>query len=269
MGGNFGGETAAFYARFRRGYPPAFTRSLVRALGLGPADVVADVGCGTGQLTLPLASRVRAVAGMDPEPDMLALARQAAASQGVANVTWVLGTDQDLPALGSLLGARTLAAVTIANAIHLASAPDLFAAAREVLRPGGGIAVIANGTPLWQQPVPWSRAVRRGLEQWLDTRLESCCGTDAQSRQRYESALLAAGFNGVHEQSLDYTGQLSFDELIGGLYSAMPSHLLPPPAQRAAFSDHIRNALGAGDQFTEQVHLAALVGYSPPPPSAH
>src|ERR1039458_7560466 len=135
--------------------------------------------------------------------------------------------------------------------------------------PGGGIAVIANGTPLWQQPVPWSRAVRRGLEQWLGTRLESCCGTDAQSRQRYQSALLAAGFNGVHEQSLDYTGHLSFDELIGGLYSAMPSHLLPPPAQRAAFTDHIRNAIGAGDQFTEQVHLAALVGYSPPPPSAH
>jgi ubiquinone/menaquinone biosynthesis C-methylase UbiE len=269
MGGNFGGETAAFYARFRRGYPPAFTRSLVRALGLGHADVVADVGCGTGQLTLPLASRVRAVAGMDPEPDMLALARQAAAGQGVANVSWVLGTDHDLPALGSLLGARTLAAVTIANAIHLASAQDLFAAAREVLRPGGGIAVIANGTPLWQQPVPWSRAVRHGLEQWLGTRLESCCGTDAQSRQRYESELLAAGFNGVHEQSLDYTGHLSFDELIGGLYSAMPSHLLPPPAQRPAFRDHIRNAIGAGDQFTEQVHVAALVGYSPPPPSAH
>jgi SAM-dependent methyltransferase len=230
MGGNFGGETAAFYARFRRGYPSAFTGSLVRALGLGPADVVADVGCGTGQLTLPLASRVRAVAGIDPEPDMLALARQAAAGQGVANVTWVLGTDHDVPALGSLLGVRTLAAVTIANAIHLASAQDLFAAAREVLRPGGGIAVIANGTPLWQQPVPWSRAVRHGLEQWLGTRLESCCGTDAQSRQRYESELLAAGFNGVHEQSLDYTGHLSFDELIGGLYSAMPSHLLPPPS---------------------------------------
>lgn len=135
-----------------------------------------------------------------------------------------------LPALGSLLGVRTLAAVTIANAIHLASAQDLFAEAREVLRPGGGIAVIANGTPLWQQPVPWSRAVRHGLEQWLGTRLESCCGTDAQSRQRYESELLAAGFNGVHEQSLDYTGHLSFDELIGGLYSAMPSHLLPPPS---------------------------------------
>ncbi len=30
------------------------------------------------------------------------------------------------------------------------------------LKPGGGIAVIANGTPLWQQPSDWSRAVRPG-----------------------------------------------------------------------------------------------------------
>ncbi len=62
MAGDFGGETAAFYARFRRGYPAAFTRLLTGALRLGPADVLADVGCGTGQLTLPLARRVRAVA---------------------------------------------------------------------------------------------------------------------------------------------------------------------------------------------------------------
>jgi ubiquinone/menaquinone biosynthesis C-methylase UbiE len=154
MSGDFSGETAACYARFRRGYPPAFTGLLAVELGLGADDVVADVGCGTGQLTLPLASRVRAVAGMDPEPDMLAQARRAAADEGVRNVAWVVGTDRDLPVLGSLLGAPVLAAVTIANAIHLTSGEELFTAARRVLRPGGALAVIANGTPLWQQAAP-------------------------------------------------------------------------------------------------------------------
>ena len=104
MAGDFGGETAAFYARFRRGYPAAFTGLLTRALRLGPADALADVGCGSGQLTLPLARQVQAVAGIDPEPDMLALGRQAAAEQGVTNVTWVAGTDRDLPGLAALIG---------------------------------------------------------------------------------------------------------------------------------------------------------------------
>ncbi len=263
MAGEFGGETAAFYARFRRGYPAAFTGLLARALRLGPADVLADVGCGTGQLTLPLARQVRAVAGIDPEPDMLVLGRQAAAEQGVTNVTWVEGTDRDLPGAAGLLGAPALAAVTIANAIHLTSAPELFAAARGALRPGGGLAIIANGTPLWQQPVPWSREVRRGLEEWLDVRLESCCGTDAPARQAYQSGLIAAGYTGVHQRSIDYPSELDFTALIGGLYSAMPPRLLPPPERREAFAAHIRDAVGGATRFTEQVHVTALIGYRP------
>jgi SAM-dependent methyltransferase len=265
MSGDFSGEVAAFYARFRRGYPPPFVGLLTRALRLRPADVVADLGCGTGQLTLPVAGRVRAVAGIDPEPDMLTLARQAAADQGVTNVTWVLGSDRDLPALGSLVGGQALAAVTLANAIHLASGEDLFAALRPVLRPGGGLAVIANGTPLWQQPSAWSRALRAALEQWLDTPLESCCGTDAASRQGYRTAMLAAGFTDVHEQSFAYADHLTFDELIGGVYSAMPPDLLPPPGRRPAFAEHIRDFTGPGPRFTEHVHVAALIGRSTDP----
>ena len=263
VAGDFGGEVAGFYARCRRGYPPAFVELLAQALRLGRADVVADVGCGTGQLTIPLAARVRAVAGIDPEPAMLALAAQAAAGEQVANVTWVLGGDRDLPALAGLLGEHALAAVTIANAIHLMPHQQVFATARRLLRPGGGLAVIANGTPLWQQPSGWSQALRRALERWLGTRLESCGGTDPQSRQRYHAALAEAGFTGISEEATDYTGHLSFEEVIGHLYSAMPSSLLPPPGRRAAFAAHIRDAIGPGPRFAEPVHVAALIGRAP------
>jgi hypothetical protein len=47
---------------------------------------------------------------MDPEPDMPVLARRSAPRPGVANISWVLGADRDLPALGALLardGRRT------------------------------------------------------------------------------------------------------------------------------------------------------------------
>ena len=104
VAGEFSGEVASFYARYRRGYPAAFTGLLARALRLGPDAVVADIGCGTGQLTIPLAARARAVVGVDPEPDMLALAAHAAADLGVTNVTWVLGSDEALPALATLAG---------------------------------------------------------------------------------------------------------------------------------------------------------------------
>jgi len=247
---------------YRRDVPSVLIEAAVCVAGLTDHDVVVDLGCGTGQVAVPLSQHVASVLAADPEPDMLTLARRAAADQGVTNVTWVLGSDRDLPALGSLTGDHALAAVTLANAIHLTSGEDLFAALRQVLRPGGGLAVIANGTPLWQQPSAWSRALRAGLERWLDTRLESCCGTDAASRQRYQAAMLAAGFTDVHEVSVDYTGDLNFDELIGSVYSAMPLDLLPQPGRRAAFAEHIRGFTGPGPRFTEQVHVAALIGRS-------
>lgn len=93
--------------------------------------------------------------------------------------------------------------------------------------------------------------------------LESRCGTDPQSRQRYQAALQAAGFTGIHEESIDYTSDLDFDEVIGGLYSAMPSHMLPTRDRRAAFTEHIRNAIGPGPRFAEPVHVAALIGRTP------
>jgi len=67
----FGGEVADLYHSYRHGYPSAAIDVLAEAFGLTAQDMVVDVGCGTGQLTLPIARRVRAVIGVDPEPDML------------------------------------------------------------------------------------------------------------------------------------------------------------------------------------------------------
>jgi ubiquinone/menaquinone biosynthesis C-methylase UbiE len=252
----FGGEVPGFYHQYRRGYPPAVIDTLAGAFGLTGDDVVIDLGCGTGQLTLPIARRVRAVAGVDPEPGMLARARRAAAEQGVANVCWVLGADTDVPALAALLGERRAGAVTIGQALHWMGYRELIPALVRLLRPGGGIAVITNGTPMWLQDSPWSRALRSFLEQWLGTSLTRTCGTDDASQQSYSDIMADAGLE-VTEARYDYTGDLDLDHLIGGLYSAMP---LPPPEQRAAFAGQVRRAVAPHAPFTEPVPVRMLLG---------
>jgi SAM-dependent methyltransferase len=259
MGRGFAGEVAEFYHRYRHGYPAAVLDALTKAFELTGEDVAVDLGCGTGQLTLPLAGRVRAVAGVDPEPDMLRRAGQAARDRGVTNVTWILGTDADLPAIGRLAGTAAVGLLTIGQALHWMSSAEVFRAAGPLLRPGGGVAVVTNGTPLWLQPDGWSRALREFLQRWLGETLSEACGTDEESQRRYRDELGQAGFE-VTSTAVDYLAELSLDEVIGGVYSAFPVDRLPPPEQRPDFAAQVREALGPADRFAEQVHVAVLLG---------
>ena len=208
MGTGFSGEVAAYYARHRRGYPPEVLDALAEAFGLGAGDTVVDLGCGTGQLALPLATRVGAVIGVDPEPDMLALARQAALEAGTVNATWLLGVDSDLHALGRLLGERAIGALTVAVAIHFMDRDRLFRDARALLRPGGGVAVITNGAPLWLQDADWSRALRECLERLVGQPVTTTCQTDEAGRQRNQDALVSAGYL-YTESSVQYDAPLT------------------------------------------------------------
>lgn len=255
----FRGEVADLYHMYRHGYPAAVFDVLIDAFGLNDQDVAVDLGCGTGQLTLPMAGRIRAVLGVDPEPDMLLRAQRAAHDEGISNVSWMIGTDTDVTALRGLLGDRSTGVVTIGQVLHWMRHEVLFPALVPLLRAGGGIAVLTNGPPLWLQQSDWSRALRAYLERWLDTGLTFQCGTDGQSQRRYQEALAMAGFD-VSSTAVDYVAELNLEQLIGGVYSALPVDQLPAPDQRLDFAEQVRAALGPHDQFSEPVHVAIVVG---------
>ncbi|WP_223291221.1 class I SAM-dependent methyltransferase [Streptomyces avicenniae] len=257
----FGGDVATYYAAYRRGYPEALLDRVGAALGLSAVDgTVLDLGCGTGQLALPMAHRARAVIGMDPEPAMLRLAAEAGARQGLANVTWVLGADRDVPALGALLdGPRPLAATVIGTALHWMRPAELFPVLRALTRPGGGVAVLSGGAPLWLHGTDWSRALRAFLEDHFGRELRATCGTDDADLARYRREFADAGFASATLLEHAYEDLLTFDRLVGGLWSAFPPDALPAPGDRPAFAARLRAALPPGDRFAEPVRVTALV----------
>lgn len=259
MSAGFGGEVAELYERYRHGYPAEIVAAVVDAFALGLGDVAVDLGCGTGQVALPLAAVVRAVVGVDPEPDMLIVARRAASRLGLSNTSWVIGDDRDLPGLGQALGDRSIAAVTLGQAAHWIDHRILFDRARGWLRPGGGVAILTNGTPLWLQDSGWSRSTRGFLERWLECELVDRCGTDERAQQRYREDLAASGYE-VDGVDCDWVAELSFDQLLGGVLSAMGVSRLPAGDQRVAFASGLREAVGSAPPFTEPVHVALIIG---------
>ena len=89
-------STVDWYVRCRPRYPHCLLEGLAQRLRLDASTRVIDLGCGPGFITIGVAAWAGEVIGVDPEPLMLAAARDAARKAG-AQVRWIEGTAADLP----------------------------------------------------------------------------------------------------------------------------------------------------------------------------
>ncbi len=83
-------QAARNYDRKWSFYVEATTRETISRLALRPADRVLDVGCGTGELLSRLAAKHPEVtlAGLDPVPEMLAMAKAKLSAKVDLRVGW-------------------------------------------------------------------------------------------------------------------------------------------------------------------------------------
>jgi ubiquinone/menaquinone biosynthesis C-methylase UbiE len=113
---------------------------LIRNLGLAPADVVADIGAGTGYFSFRIAPLVPGgkVLAVDIQPEMLDIIRRKQRETGIRNVEPVLGAIDD-PKLAS--GSVDL--VLMVDVYHEFSHPrEMMRAVARALKPGGRVALV-------------------------------------------------------------------------------------------------------------------------------
>jgi SAM-dependent methyltransferase len=136
---------AADYARYRSGYPVEVVDEVVRAAQLRAGSRVLEIGCGTGQLSIPLAQRGIALVAVELGPNLAAIARQRLA--GFPAVRIEVGAFEEWP-----LPAEPFHAVVSASAFHWIDPSVRLAKSAAALRPGGTLVVVhahhvAGGTP--------------------------------------------------------------------------------------------------------------------------
>jgi SAM-dependent methyltransferase len=131
------GQDAELYDRCRPSYPPPLFTDLAVLAGLGPQARVLEIGCGTGQATLPLAQLGCHVVAMDLSPDMAAIARRNLAQ--FPNVTVVAAAFEDWQPPDARFDA-----VLSASAFHWLDPDVRMIKAADLLRPGGSLGIVST-----------------------------------------------------------------------------------------------------------------------------
>ncbi|HEY1627816.1 MAG TPA: class I SAM-dependent methyltransferase [Streptosporangiaceae bacterium] len=130
---------AGYYEQGRLPYAPGLADVLSRSLALDGRGRLLDAGCGPGKVTLLLAPLFEAAAGLDPDPDMLVRASDAAATRGIGNVTWIRARAEELPTALGPDWRRGFRAVTFAASFHWMDRPKVASAVATMLDPGGAV----------------------------------------------------------------------------------------------------------------------------------
>jgi ubiquinone/menaquinone biosynthesis C-methylase UbiE len=221
---------------------------LLDRMGVGPGWRTLDVGCGPLGILDLLAARVGAageVVGLEREPRLLALAEQAVAERGLANVRLVAGDAQatELPRASFDLAHERLVLIST-------PAPERIVAEMVALtRPGGFVAAedFDSRSPLGYPPHPaWDRlwavqhAVlrRRGLDPAIGRRLAALleaaglAGVEVRAHAQILRGGLAtatqmlATFAGVREEAI--AAGLATAEELDETSEALRAHLTQP-----------------------------------------
>ncbi len=253
--------TAWYYARYRPGYPPEFFDHVVARFGLDGTGRLLDLGCGTGQLTLPLAPHVAEAVGMDPEPEMLAEAAAAARAAGVGNVTWLEGGSGDLERLRPRLGSFQL--VTMGASFHWMDREATLRQLEDLVVPGGGL-VVTGSPSLWTRANGWQQAVREVIQRWLGEQRRAGSGSYRHPPERHEAVIARSAFRRMEHYRLNYRAVRDIDWIVGNLYSTSFASPAVLGERREGFERDLRatlEALNPNGRFEEEIALEAILAW--------
>ncbi|MFI9724160.1 methyltransferase domain-containing protein [Streptomyces sp. NPDC052396] len=130
-------EAAELYDRVRPGYPPAVFDDLAELTGITPDSRILEIGCGTGQATLPLAARGYRITTVELGARMAAAARRNLA--GFPGVEIVVAAFEDWP-----LPPEPFGLVLAATSFHWIDPAIRMTKAADALRPSGALATVST-----------------------------------------------------------------------------------------------------------------------------
>lgn len=211
------GEDAELYDRARPSYPAELIDDVVALVG--SAARALDIGCGTAKATTLLAARGLSGVGVEPHPEMAAIARRHLS----AHPKWRVDTaaiEDWAPAPGYV----PFDLVTCAQARHWLDPKVRITKAHASLRPGGWLAL------WWNRPDEDDSLVRRAIDAAYQAHVPELPsrGIGAQGRPRPDDDVGEIGFEAPIEHAYHWSATYTATEWANVLRTQSDHRLLDP-----------------------------------------
>jgi SAM-dependent methyltransferase len=157
-------EAPELYDRVRPGYPEAVFEDLTTLARLRPGSRVLELGCGTGQATVPLAARGLEVVAIELGAGLADVARRNLAAFPRVDIVNAAFEEWPLPP-------ASFDAVVAATSFHWLDAEVRLAKVADALRSGGALAIIATHHVAGGDG-PFFAEVQRCYETWMPGTVE-------------------------------------------------------------------------------------------------
>lgn len=252
-------STVPYYARYRLGYPERLTRAVADICALEAGETVLDLGCGPGLLALPFARLGARVVAVDPEPEMMAAGRTAAAEAGLA-IEFREGSSFSLPAdLGSVK------LVTMGRSFHWMDRAATLEVLDRLVAPGGALALFGESHPRTREN-RWGRVAAEVSDRYgADRELHRVIRRSPDSRS-HESYLFDSAFCDLVGTSVFVRHSLTVDDIIGRVLSQSISSSEKLGDRLGPFETELRAALAElspDGHFTEIADIRATIARRP------
>jgi ubiquinone/menaquinone biosynthesis C-methylase UbiE len=257
--------TAPYYARYRPEYPDEFYIFLAKRFSFDGSQRVLDLGCGTGQIALPIAALVGQVVGVDPDPGMLDEARRLAVDAGVS-IDFRLGDSFTLSAME--LGTFDL--VTMGASFHWMDREATLKTLDRMVTARGGVVVASGGHDPSGAPPPWTEAITRVRQKWLGPERRAGSGTYSHPVERHKDVLAGSTFSEVEEVVFHRRLDRDLESVVGLQFSLSYSSPALLGENLSAFEDELRRVLMAENPsgiFTEHLKFDVLIATRPESPA--
>ena len=207
--------THEYYAKYRPAIPEEVIDVIVEHFDIKPTDRILDIGCGTGQVALAMEGRCGEMVCLDPDPEMLRLAKKATKNSKI-RLIWINRSAEDLGKIKEELDIFKLA--TICRAFNWIDQDQVLKDLDALIEENGGVALLGDKS-LWTGEEKWQKAVKKVIQKYLGKERRAGKDKFREPEEPYDKILARSAFRFVKIHDVPLVRNWNIEKIIGYLFS--------------------------------------------------